>query len=156
MSTEVTLQIKSTGSNETELIAEQLGKNLRGGEVIELISDLGGGKTTFVRGLAKGMGSLDTVASPSFTLKREYYTQDLTLHHYDFYRLHEPGTIAHELEEALHQRDGVTVVEWGNIVEGVLPKKRLKVHFKPTGNTLRQLKLEAPEELGYLLEGIKT
>src|SRR5690606_22283628 len=59
------LLVETNSSNETERLAEQLGKKLRGGEVIELISDLGGGKTTFTRGLAKGVGSSDRVASPT-------------------------------------------------------------------------------------------
>ena len=57
----------SKSASDTEAYAEQIGNNLKGGEIIELISDLGGGKTTFVRGLARGMGSTDAVSSPSFT-----------------------------------------------------------------------------------------
>src|SRR5262245_31168810 len=65
MSTDMTRQISSASSAETEELAQSLGRRLKGGEVIELVSDLGGGKTTFVRGLAKGAGSPDKVASPS-------------------------------------------------------------------------------------------
>jgi tRNA threonylcarbamoyladenosine biosynthesis protein TsaE len=61
----MTWQTQSIDFEHTELLAERLGKKLKGGEVIELVSDLGGGKTTFVRGLARGMGSPDHVASPT-------------------------------------------------------------------------------------------
>lgn len=155
MNTEVTLQINSTSSNETELLGEKLGKNPKGGEVIELISDLGGGKTTFVRGLAKGIGSTDNVASPSFIIKREYRTPDLRLHHFDFYRLSEPGVVQHELEESLHDPHVVSVIEWADIVEGVLPHNRLRVSIKTTGETTREFTFHLPQSLGYLLEGLK-
>lgn len=155
MSTEVILKINSTSSNKTELLGEHVGKNLKGGEVIELVSDLGGGKTTFVRGLAKGLGSTDTVSSPSFTIQQQYRTQDLTLHHFDFYRLHEPGVLVHELAEEIHKEDAVTVVEWADIVQGVLPENRLKIELKAVGETKRQLVFRGPDSLKYLLEGLK-
>src|SRR6185312_5854101 len=91
MSTVQTWQTESISSDNTSDVAMKIGRKLQGGEVIELISDLGGGKTTFVRGLAKGMGSQDTVRSPSFTLSNEYRSGKLTLYHFDFYRLEDPG-----------------------------------------------------------------
>src|SRR5690349_8475192 len=101
MSTVETWQIKSSNSENTEQLGRELGARLRGGEVIELASDLGGGKTTFVRGLAVGMGSIDAVSSPSFTISQVYNSDNLSLHHYDFYRLGEPGLMAQELSEVL-------------------------------------------------------
>ena len=68
----MTHSIVSTDSKSTEKLGALLGKQLKGGEVIELVSDLGGGKTTFVRGLAAGSGSKDQVASPTFTLSKVY------------------------------------------------------------------------------------
>ena len=65
-----TCDITSTSIEDTERIAALLGSNLRGGELIELASDLGGGKTTFTRGLVRGGGSDDSVASPTFTISR--------------------------------------------------------------------------------------
>jgi tRNA threonylcarbamoyladenosine biosynthesis protein TsaE len=108
-----------------------------------------------VRGLAKGLGSLDAVSSPSFTVAQQYRAQDLTLHHFDFYRLQEAGIMQHELAEVINDPSGVVVVEWGNVAEGVLPAKRIKVHIKTTGETTRQFQLICPEPLKYLLEGLK-
>ena len=155
MNTEVTLQISSTSSNETELLGEKIGQNLKGSEVIELVSDLGGGKTAFVRGLAKGADSTDNVASPSFTIKREYHTSDFMIHHFDFYRLREAGVVKHELEESLGDAKVVTVIEWADIVEGVLPNQRLTVSIKTTGETTRQFTFELPETLSYLVQDLK-
>ena len=66
------LKLSSNNAEQTELIAVAIGKRLRGGEMIELVSDLGGGKTTFTRGLARGAGSSDVVSSPTFTISKVY------------------------------------------------------------------------------------
>ncbi len=142
----------STSSKNTEQIAERLGTKLRGGEVLELISDVGGGKTTFVRGLARGMGSSEKVASPSFTIGRQYKAGKLTLYHFDFYRLHEPGIMADELAEILGDEQAVIVVEWANIVENILPNDRLSIAIKTTGDESRELSFTCPENLKYIQE----
>lgn len=143
-------QIISKSPDETLDLAGAIGHRLRGSEVIELVSDLGGGKTTFVRGLAKGMGSRDAVRSPSFTLSNEYRAKNLTLYHFDFYRLNEPGIMRDELTEALANPVAVVVVEWADIVENILPAKRLKIAIKATGEESRELTLTYPESLAYL------
>lgn len=112
-----------------------LGNRLRGGEVIELRSDLGGGKTTFTRGLVKGAGSADRVSSPTFTLNRQYKAKHFDIHHFDFYRLDHPGILEDQLAEALANRD-VVVVEWAKIVKNVLPHERITVEFQATANSL--------------------
>lgn len=124
---------------------------MRGGEVIELVSDLGGGKTAFTRGLAAGMGSKDVVHSPSFTLSNVYKSANLTIYHFDFYRLAEPGIIANELSEIIDDPKAVVVVEWANIVEDLLPKTRLSIIIESIDETQRQFKLTYPTSLGYLI-----
>lgn len=128
-----------------------LGSRLRGGEVIELISDVGGGKTTLVRSIAAGMGSDDKVASPSFTLSREYKAGNKTLYHFDFYRLTDPGIVANELAEAAGDPQVVVVVEWADIVEGVLPAERLTIQITTTGETSREFEFTYPKKLQYLV-----
>lgn len=146
-----TWQANSTSPENTEALAEKIGKRLKGGEVIELASDLGGGKTAFVRGLARGLGSRNHVASPTFTISREYHAGELTLHHFDFYRLSEPGIMSAELAEVLSDPKAVIAVEWSDIVQHVLPEKRLRITFTLTGETSRQLEFSYPPELAYLI-----
>jgi tRNA threonylcarbamoyladenosine biosynthesis protein TsaE len=146
----MTWQTVSTSSKSTEQLAEKLGAKLRGGEVIELISDVGGGKTTFVRGLARGMGSSEKVASPSFTIGRQYKADMLTLYHFDFYRLHEPGIMSQELAEILGDEQSVIVVEWANIVENILPNERLSIAIKATGDDTRELSFTCPQSMAYI------
>lgn len=144
-------QIVSQSSDETIKLAAEVGQKLRGREVIELVSDLGGGKTTFVRGLANGMGSRDAVRSPSFTLSNEYRAKNQTLYHFDFYRLSEPGIMRDELAEALDNPAAIVAVEWAGIVEDILPEKRLKIAIQATGEESRELTITYPESLAYLI-----
>jgi tRNA threonylcarbamoyladenosine biosynthesis protein TsaE len=144
--------IVSESPTETMRIAELIGSNLRGGETLELISDLGGGKTTFVRGLARGTGSKDVVRSPSFTLGNEYQSNRLTLYHFDFYRLEQAGIMRAELAEALADPKAAVVIEWGNIIEDVLPKTKFIVNIRATGADTRELTLTYPDKFEYLLK----
>lgn len=151
MSTDTTWQISTTSSEETEKIGEQLGQQLKGGEVIELISDIGGGKTTLTRGIVRGVGSSDHVSSPTFTISRVYKSQELTVYHFDFYRLNESGLIAHELGDTIGQDGSVVIVEWGEIVRDVLPEQRIKVELKRVSEFDRQISIRASEGLEYVL-----
>lgn len=116
--------------------------------MIELVGDLGSGKTQFVRGLAKGIGSTDAVQSPSFTISRVYRgkaqrQRTLELHHFDFYRLDDPGVVGAELHEALQDPDSVVAVEWGETAEKILPKDRLRVEFETVADNKRKIILNA-------------
>lgn len=148
------MQTVSTSSVQTEQIAAQIGSHLRGGEVIELVSDLGGGKTTFVRGLGRGAGSEDTVSSPSFTLTNQYEAPGHTIYHLDFYRLNEPGIMRDELAEMLSDPQAVVVVEWAEIVENILPVDRLTIHIETTGESSRNITVNYPDSLSYMVEGL--
>ena len=146
------LKITTNSSEDTEKIAEQIGNALRGGEIIELIGDLGSGKTTFVRGLARGMGSTDNVASPTFTINRIYQSEKLTLNHFDFYRLDEPGLMANELSELINDPSSVLAIEWPGITERLLPDIRLAVKFFTKAENIRELEISYPTELQYLIK----
>lgn len=150
-------KLKSARVEQTIEIGKKIGKNLVGGEVFEMVSDLGGGKTSFVSGLAEGFGSPDPVASPSFTISYVYKRPDgKQLHHFDFYRLQDPGIVANELAEVEGEADVVTVVEWGDIVHNVLPNKRVIVNITAQSETDRLLEFTVPEEFSYLLKGMNS
>ncbi len=133
-------------------LSEQIGRNLKGGECIELISDVGGGKTTFVRGLAKGAGSSDHVSSPTFTISKVYKTPKFEIVHFDFYRLQEAGLIEHEIEEAVYEPSTVIVVEWSDIVRHVLPEDRLQIKISTVNEEGRELEFHYSPSLAYLIE----
>lgn len=154
MSTGMTWQTLSTDSAVTEQLGERIGARLRGGEVLELVSDLGGGKTTFTRGLARGAGSTDTVGSPTFTISREYAAPKFTIVHYDFYRLGEAGIVADELAEDMGDVRNVTVVEWGEIVHDVLPPERITITLTQTPEGNREITAAYPETRAYVFEDL--
>lgn len=134
---------------ETEQFACRLGKQLRGGEVIELIGDVGAGKTTFVRGLARGIDSLDVVSSPTFTISNIYKGR-VVMCHYDLYRLNSDVLIRNELAEMASERQAVLVLEWAQEVNGVLPDNRLTIELKPNSDKGRQLKVKIPSAYNHL------
>lgn len=154
MSTDRTWQIDSTNSDVTEQLGEQLGANFRGGEVVELVSDLGGGKTTFVRGVARGVGSLHTVASPTFTISKIYDGKKHRIYHFDFYRLQSAGLIDHEIRDAIADENGIVVVEWADVVKNALPEKRITITFNKTAENGRRIICNFPDSLSYAFEGI--
>jgi tRNA threonylcarbamoyladenosine biosynthesis protein TsaE len=155
MSTGTTLSISTASSAETEKLGERLGKLLHGGEVIELISDLGGGKTTLVRGIAKGFGSSDKVASPTFTVNKEYRSGNKRIVHYDFYRLQDPGLLEFELAESLQDPTTITIVEWAGIVHNVLPPDRITIRIVSTDQDTRSFGISIPEALKEVIEGLQ-
>lgn len=108
--------------------------------VIELIGDVGAGKTTFTRGLAAGLGVAEPVTSPSFTISKRYAFPGGELVHYDFYRLDDPGIMRDELDETLNEPNSVVVVEWGGDVADLLPpsKHRLEIQLDTDGNRIIQ------------------
>lgn len=104
-----------------------------------------------MKGLALGAGSKDVVRSPSFTLSNEYKAGELTLHHFDFYRLDDPGILKQEVAEILDGPETVAIIEWAGILEDVLSAQRLTVTIKPTGESSRGITFTYPEELQYLI-----
>lgn len=141
-------------SSATEAFGERLGRNLKGGEVIELISDLGGGKTTLTRGIARGAGSSDVVSSPTFTLSKRYKAEKCDIHHFDFYRLSEAGVMEYELCDALCNPRAVLIIEWGDVVRRALPENRLTICINKTIDDKRTLECKYSEQLAYLMEKI--
>ncbi|MBP2079990.1 tRNA (adenosine(37)-N6)-threonylcarbamoyltransferase complex ATPase subunit type 1 TsaE [Oceanobacillus polygoni] len=120
------VQIQTNTVEETQLIAEKLATMLKPGDVITLEGELGAGKTTFTKGLAKGLGIKRNISSPTFTIIKEYEGR-LPLYHMDVYRLeHSDEDIG--FDEYFHG-NGVTVVEWAHFIEEFLPNERLAIRI---------------------------
>lgn len=123
-------------SNETRQLAATLGALLEPGDVILLCGELGAGKTTFVQGLAKGLGVQTEVTSPTFTLLQEYAGARLSLFHFDAYRIERPIEIADLGFDEYLERGGVVVVEWAERLGWLTPEEYLWVNIAiaPDGN----------------------
>ncbi len=137
-------------------LGENLGRLLHGGETIELVGDVGAGKTTLVKGIAKGMAIDEDVQSPSFTISRVYDTpENIRLAHYDFYRLHDAGIMTDELYEAVHDALTVTIVEWAEVAVGVLPEDLLTISITSPTEVTRHVVLKGNgEKSKKLLEAL--
>src|SRR5947207_15599147 len=118
MSTDMIWQTVSTSSEDTEKLGELLGSVLSPPGVIELRSDLGGGKITYTRGLARGFGSKDKVSSPTFTLNKiDKNSKEQQIHHLDFYRLHVPGILTDQLFESCDDKNVIQRVKLATILK---------------------------------------
>ncbi len=117
--------------NETEQLAAKIAKGVLAGNVIALIGDLGTGKTVFAQGFAKAMGIKEVVGSPTFKLISEYKGSKLWLYHIDCYRLKNSQQFINiGGEEYLVPDEGITLIEWANIIERILPKYTIRINFK--------------------------
>jgi tRNA threonylcarbamoyladenosine biosynthesis protein TsaE len=139
--------------DETKSLGLSIGLSLEGGEIIELVGDVGTGKTTLVKGIAVGLGIDEYIQSPSFTINRVYEGRDdIRLSHYDFYRLDDAGIMADELGEEIGIPNVVTIIEWAGVVEGILPKDRLTINITSPGETSREFIVTAG---GDISRGLK-
>ena len=134
-------KIITNSEQETFDWAKNFAQELKGGEVIGLIGDLGAGKTVFAKGLADGLGVKNTVTSPTFVIMKVYEIRNLkseirNLTHIDAYRLKsEADIIAIGADEYFERKDTVTVIEWPENIKKILPKKTIFIEFKIQKNT---------------------
>ena len=117
-------------TSETLALAGTVGEVLRVGDVVSLVGDLGAGKTVFARGVAHALGVTEPVVSPSFTIVREYDGR-MPLVHVDVYRIDTVQELYDLGFEELVRDDAVTLVEWGDMIDGLLPVDRLDVRLAP-------------------------
>jgi len=152
MSTELRFQIDTEGSEDTKRLGEDIGAKLKGGEVILMSSDLGGGKTTMVKGLAQGAGFKGDVISPSFTIANEYKAKKLNIVHFDLYRIEELGIIEEDIIEKLSDPTNVIIIEWFKLASDVLKKQSpVLVEILVTGPDSRSIEISLDKKLEYLM-----
>lgn len=121
-------------SSEKEMLdyGRNVGRGLKSSAVIELVGDVGAGKTTLARGIAEGLGIKEPVTSPSFTIVKRYSFLDTEgneryLAHYDFYRLPDPGIMSEDLAESIADENTITLIEWADTVENILPENHITI-----------------------------
>lgn len=151
------MELKINSLLEMHKVSSYIGQRIVGGEVIELIGDVGAGKTAFTKGLAEELGITDPIQSPTFTISNCYYTPgNLELAHYDFYRLNDAGLMREELREAIDDPLAIVVLEWGAIVADVLPTDRLTIYIQTISEVARVLTIKANgAKSARLIEGLQ-
>ncbi|MBI1728119.1 MAG: tRNA (adenosine(37)-N6)-threonylcarbamoyltransferase complex ATPase subunit type 1 TsaE [Candidatus Rokubacteria bacterium] len=140
------MKVVSRSAQETQALGERLGGRLGGGDVVACVGPLGAGKTCFLQGLARGLGVMTGVTSPTFVLVNHYRGR-LPVYHVDAYRT---GSLTElvdlGLEEMLHG-EGVTVVEWADKLLPLLPPRTVTVTIAGLGDEPRQIELFGPAEV---------
>ncbi len=115
---------------ETAELGIKLGQSVEAGKVIALIGDLGTGKTTLTKSIAKGLGITDVITSPTFNIVKEYRSGRIPLYHFDVYRLGDPDEMFELGYEEFFYGEGVSVVEWADIVEELLPEDAIIINIE--------------------------
>ena len=143
---------------ETQKLGEQFAQRLKGGEIIGLIGELGSGKTTFVQGLARGLGIKKRIISPTFIFIRPYTLspekgrgplgalrpKPYILFHVDLYRIeNSEGVKGLGLEEIWSEPGNIVLIEWAEKIEKLLPKKTIKIYFNYQEKDKRRIKVSS-------------
>lgn len=129
------------GEEETEAVAMALAKDFLPPAVFLLFGDLGAGKTAFTRGLAKGYGFLGRVTSPTFTLMHQYAAEQVTINHWDLYRLADADEL-YDIGFDEFCGSGVSVVEWPDKFLDDMPDGAVWVTIKKNGEESREITVE--------------
>ena len=132
-------KITSRSIDDTMELAENIESEKFPGMIICLDGELGSGKTVFVKGFAKSLGLEENITSPTFNIVKEYNTGEMPLYHMDVYRL-ENSDDSIGFNDYFNS-DGVTIIEWSELIEDILPEERLNISFKVLDENTRIIKL---------------
>jgi len=130
------MMIELTSVAMTDQLAEIIGKVAHPGDNLVLTGDLGAGKTTLTKGIAKGLGIVQMIKSPTYTIIREYTQGKMPLYHMDIYRVAASGADL-GLDEYF-EGDGLSVIEWGNLLEDALPEDYLELIIEKSDTELEK------------------
>ncbi|HSV97684.1 MAG TPA: tRNA (adenosine(37)-N6)-threonylcarbamoyltransferase complex ATPase subunit type 1 TsaE [Spirochaetota bacterium] len=133
----------SRSEEETLGLGKELGQSARRGTVYALCGDLGSGKTVLARGIARGLGITDDITSPTFTLL-EIYDGGMPLYHFDLYRIEKAAEFDTLGFEEYWEGDGVSVIEWAERAEGLLPDSTVAIFMEYCGENERKISIEYP------------
>lgn len=141
---------------DTIYLAQSLGSKLKGGEIINLLGDIGTGKTTFTKALVEGAGFMDHVSSPTFTICNKYSDRSdnnesnvKVIYHCDFYRLENDKLIQRELEDMLAS-DAVVVMEWAENIPVFSELQLVNIAISVDASDYREIEINTPNDQAYL------
>ena len=146
-----------TTVDETYKIGKLIGSRVNSGDIICLIGDLGTGKTHLTKGIAKGLDIKDHITSPTFTIVNEYIGR-LKLYHFDVYRVNDPDEIAAIGFDEYIFSDGVSVIEWANYIEELIPPNNLSITIEKLpklGDDFRKINIQYSDKRYDYIKEIK-
>ena len=118
------MKIETFSAEETHALGKKMGSEAKPGDVLTLVGDLGVGKTVFTQGFADGLGITEPISSPTFTIVQVYEEGRLPFYHFDVYRIGDIEEMDEIGYEDCFYGKGVTMIEWANLIEEILPEKR--------------------------------
>lgn len=128
----------SNNVNETIDLSFEIAQYLKATDVIVLNGELGSGKTVFMQGIAKYFGVQDEVSSPTFTIVNEYLAKDTNIYHFDVYRLEDENQFMDTIGTEYFE-NGISIIEWGNIIKNILPKSAIYVDISKIDENIREI-----------------
>lgn len=140
----MTYEIFSDSSSFTMELGEKIAHILPDGCTICFDGDLGAGKTTFVRGLAKGLNITDVVQSPTFNIMKVYFKGDRPLIHIDAYRLADINPDI-GLDEYIGYENGITVIEWPQFIKELIPSNAIEINIQHMGDDKRKIVIDSKD-----------
>ena len=123
----------SKSEKDTLEFAKNFAKNLKIGDVIVLSGDLGSGKTKFTEGILSHFGLDSEISSPTFTIVNEYKNNNISIFHFDVYRLEDSDEF-YAIGGDEYFEKGICIIEWGEIIKDALPKKYIQINFSKDKN----------------------
>ena len=146
------MNIKSNSENETIELGKRIAKQLKKGDILVLTGDLGSGKTKLTEGILTYFGLEDEISSPTFTIVNEYNTEKFQIFHFDVYRLSDIDEFFAIGGDEYFEK-GVSIIEWGEMIEEVLPKDYVKITFSRDldNENLRNINIECNGNTNFIL-----
>ena len=143
----------SKSEEDTINFAKNFAKNLKVGDIIVLSGELGSGKTKFVQGILENFGMANEISSPTFTIVNEYNPPTINIYHFDVYRLEDSDEF-YAIGGDEYFSKGICIIEWGEMIEDVLPKPYTKITFSKNNDDVnyRELKIEKIERNWFFNE----
>ena len=136
----------SKSEQDTINFAKKFAKDLKTGDIVVLTGELGSGKTKFTQGILEYYGLENEISSPTFTIVNEHHSNDTNIYHFDVYRLEDVDEF-YAIGGEEYLENGISIIEWGEIIESILPSGYIKVTFKKGNDNpeYRELLIEKVE-----------
>ena len=146
------MKIISNSEIETIELGKRIAAKLKKGMVIVLNGDLGSGKTKLTEGILTYFGLENEISSPTFTIVNEYYAKELNIYHFDVYRLSDVDEF-YAIGGEEYFSNGVSIIEWGELIEDALPKNYIKISFSRDleNENLREINIECIGGMEFLI-----
>ena len=145
--------IETRSAEETFALGKKIVEQARPGDVYTLVGDLGVGKTVFTQGLAEGLEITEPISSPTFTIVQVYEEGRLPFYHFDVYRIGDVEEMDEIGFEDYIYGEGVSLIEWSNLIEEILPEKKVKITIEKDleqGFDYRRIMIEGLDETTLL------